>query len=71
MNINIRKNIKFSYLKGFLTNVFLCDSEYDVMGYYSSTKLRIILVLNHKQNLENYNESIIKQVIFTQVKALR
>mmetsp|Transcript_73925 Transcript_73925/g.85823 ORF Transcript_73925/g.85823 Transcript_73925/m.85823 type:complete len:156 (-) Transcript_73925:21-488(-) len=50
-----------SYI-GFLTNVFLCDSEYDIMGYYSPTKLRIILVLNQKQNLENYNESVLKQI---------
>jgi hypothetical protein len=47
---------------GYLTSIFLSDYEMDIFGFCSATKTRIIVMLLQKQNLENYNEQVLKTV---------
>ena len=49
--------------KGNLTSIYLSDGEYDLYGYCSATKTRIVVILSQKQNLEIYNETTLKQVM--------
>ena len=49
--------------KGLLSNLFLSDNEYEMYGYYTATKLKIVLILTQKQNLSNYEERLIKQAM--------
>ncbi len=53
----------FSNKTGLLTNIYLSEGEYDVYGYCSATKTRIIVILTQKLNTEAYNENTLKQVI--------
>jgi len=41
----------------------LSEGEYDLYGYCSATKTRILVILSQKQNLEMYNEHTLKQVM--------
>ena len=51
-----------------MSNLFLSDSEYELYGYYTATKLKFILILSQKTNLSNYEERLIKQVIKKTIK---
>lgn len=53
----------FWHETGLLTNIYLSEGEYDVYGYCSATKTRIIVILTQKLNTEIYNENTLKQVI--------
>eukprot|EP01017_Pseudomicrothorax_dubius_P045602 TRINITY_DN7901_c0_g1_i1.p1 TRINITY_DN7901_c0_g1~~TRINITY_DN7901_c0_g1_i1.p1 ORF type:complete len:103 (+),score=11.70 TRINITY_DN7901_c0_g1_i1:230-538(+) len=52
----------FLMLSGFLNTAFLSDEECDIFGYSSVAKLRIIIILRQKPNLEVYNETKIHKV---------
>lgn len=47
---------------GLLTNIYLAENEYEIYGYFTSTKIRFILILTQKQNLAIYDERNIRQV---------
>ena len=53
------ENIILFYI-GYLTSEFLSDHEFDIFGYTTATKNKIIVILYQKTNLENYNENVLK-----------
>lgn len=46
-----------------MSSIYSCDGDYDIYGYYSITKIKIMAVLSQKLDEVKYDEGAISKLL--------